>query len=81
MRLIGIACLLIAVKLNEDRHLGIDQCRHECGNEYTNEMIQKTERLVLMVALDFTPTSYPTSFDFAEEILWVFLESDFEKIW
>ena len=45
------------------------------------EMIQKTERLVLMIALDFMPTSYPTSFDFVEEILWLFLETEFEKIW
>lgn len=43
-------------------------------------MIQKTEKLVLMIALDFRPTSYPTCFDFVDEILWRFVENNYEQI-
>lgn len=62
LRLIAVAAVLVAVKLNEDRLLSVQQCVKECNFDYTPEMVIKTERL-LMMNLNFK-LNYPTAIDF-----------------
>jgi hypothetical protein len=69
LRLIAIAGVLVAVKLNEDRLLSVSQCVKECNNDYTPDMIIKTERL-LLVYLNFK-MNYPTSIDFVQFFLYL----------
>ena len=69
LRLIAIASILVAVKLNEDRLLSVNQCVKECNNDYTSEMIIKTERL-LLVYLNFK-INFPTAIDFVQFFLYL----------
>jgi len=62
MKLVGIASILVAVKLNEDKLLSIEQCVKECNSDYTHDMIIKTER-ILLVLLNFR-MNISTSIDF-----------------
>ena len=62
MKLVGIAAILVAVKLNEDRVLSIDQCVRECDHLFDEMMIVKTER-ILLVLLDFR-MNLTTAIDF-----------------
>lgn len=69
LRLIAMASILVAVKLNEDRLLSVSQCVKECNNDYTSEMIIKTERL-LLVYLNFK-INFPTAIDFVQFFLYL----------
>ena len=69
LRLIAIASVLVAVKLNEDRLLSVHQCVKECNNDYSAEMIVKTEKL-LLVYLNFK-MNYPTAIDFVQFFLYL----------
>ena len=69
LRLIGIAAIFVAVKINEDRLLSVDQCVRECNCDYTSEMIKKTERM-LLILLNFK-TNLPTSMDFVQFFLYL----------
>lgn len=69
LRLIAVAAVLVAVKLNEDRLLSLQQCAKDCNFEYSPEMIIKTERL-LLVYLNFK-MDYPTAIDFAQYFLYL----------
>jgi hypothetical protein len=62
LKLIGITAILMAVKINEDRFLSVEQGVNECDNDYSKEMILKMER-VMLIKLDFR-TNLPTAFDF-----------------
>ena len=65
----GIASILVAVKLNEDRLLSIEQCAKECNGDYTHDMIIKTER-ILLVHLNFK-VNISTALDFAQFFLYL----------
>ena len=69
LKLIGIAAILIAVKINEDRMLSVEQCSKECNFDYTQQMIVKTERIMIML-LDFK-TNLPTCMDFLQFLLYL----------
>lgn len=63
MRLIGITAIFLAVKINEDRLLSVEQCVKECNSDYSADMIVKTEK-ILLLTLNFK-TNLPTALDFA----------------
>jgi hypothetical protein len=42
LQLIGIAAVILAVKINEDRILSLQQGSFECNNNYTPAMIEKS---------------------------------------
>jgi len=44
---VAIAAIIVAVKINEDKILSFMQGAIECGNVYTPEMIEKTEKTML----------------------------------
>jgi hypothetical protein len=67
LQLIGIAAILVAVKINEDRLLTFQQAVMECANGFTIEMIEKTERIMLL-QLEFQ-TNVPTPMDFIQFFL------------
>ena len=67
LKLVGIAAILVAVKLNEDRVLSIDQCVRECDSLFDELMIVKTER-ILLVLLDFR-MNLTTAMDFVQFFL------------
>lgn len=69
LKLIGMASILVAVKINEDRLLSIDQCVKECNGDYSHEMIIKTER-ILLVLLDFR-MNISTAIDFVQFFLYL----------
>lgn len=54
--------MILAMKINEDRFLPLSQAAYECGNVYTTEMIEKTERTMLNL-IEFQ-TNIPTPMDF-----------------
>jgi hypothetical protein len=62
LQLIGISSIILAVKLNEDRYLTFMQGANECGNFYSTEMIEKTEKHILC-QLEFQ-TNLPTTIEF-----------------
>ena len=62
MQLLGISALILSVKLNEDRYLSMRQGAEECNNIYSVEMIEKTERMILLL-LQFN-TNLPTPMDY-----------------
>lgn len=64
MKLVGMASILVAVKLNEDKLLSIEQCVKECNGDYTHDMIIKTER-ILLVLLNFR-MNISTAIDFVQ---------------
>ena len=47
IQLVAIAAIIVAVKINEDKILSFMQGAIECGNVYTPEMIEKTEKTML----------------------------------
>jgi hypothetical protein len=67
LQLIGVAAILIGVKINEDRLLTFQQAVMECANAFTIEMIEKTERIMLL-QLEFQ-TNIPTPIDFIQYFL------------
>ena len=69
LKLIGIAAILVAVKLNEDRLLSVRQAAAECNGDYDEDMIIKTERIIL-VQLDFK-INVPTPMDFIQFFLYL----------
>jgi len=68
LQLIGIAAIILAVKINEDRILSLQQGEFECNNNYSTEMIEKTERTMLLL-LEFQ-TNLPTPMDFLQFLLY-----------
>jgi hypothetical protein len=48
LQLVGIAAVILAVKINEDRLLSLQQGEFECNNNYSAAMIEKTERTLLL---------------------------------
>lgn len=62
LQLVGIASVILAVKINEDRILSLQQGALECNMNYTPAMIEKTERSMLL-HLEFQ-TNLPTPMDF-----------------
>lgn len=62
LKLVAISCIIIAVKMNEDKLLSMSQGAQECDFIYDPEMIQKTEKIVL-ITLDFK-LNLPTPLDF-----------------
>jgi hypothetical protein len=75
LKLIGITAILMAVKINEDRFLSVEQGVCECENDYSKEMILKMER-VMLIKLDFR-TNMPTAFDFLQFFLYL-SDQDFD---
>jgi hypothetical protein len=69
LKLIGITAILMAVKINEDRFLSVDQGVCECDSHFPKEMILKTER-VMLIKLDFR-TNVPTAYDFLQFFLYL----------
>ncbi len=69
LRLIGIAAIILAVKLQEEHFLSVDQGVLECNGDFNNIMIQKTERMLLLV-LDFK-TCLPTPIEFTQFLLYL----------
>jgi hypothetical protein len=69
LKLVGIAAILVAVKINEDKLLSIDQCVKECNGDYSPDMIVKTER-ILLVLLDFR-MNLSTAIDFVQFFLYL----------
>jgi Cyclin, N-terminal domain len=69
LRLIGITAIFLAVKINEDRLLSVDQCVRECNSDYSADLIIKTEK-ILLLNLNFK-TNLPTSLDFAQFFLYL----------
>ena len=69
LKLIGIASILVAVKINEDKLLSIEQCVKECNGDYSHEMIVKSER-VLLVLLNFK-MNLSTAIDFVQFFLYL----------
>ena len=47
IQLVGIAAIILAVKINEDKLLSLMQGSMECGGVYTPQMIEKTEKTML----------------------------------
>ena len=79
LRLVGIAAIIIAVKMNEDKLLSMRQASHECDSLYDVDMLQKTEKIIL-VQLDFK-LNLPTPLDFLQFFLYVSDSSfDFSEI-
>jgi hypothetical protein len=48
LQLIGIAAIVLAVKINEDRLLSLEQAAYECNMNYTPQMIVKAESSMLL---------------------------------
>lgn len=69
LKLVGIASILVSVKLNEDRMLSVMQCIKDCNGDYSQEMIIKTEKL-LLIYLNFK-MNVPTAFDFVQFFLYL----------
>ena len=79
LRLVGVSAIFLAVKINEDRLLSVDQCVRECNNDYSAEMIIKTEK-ILLLNLNFK-TNLPTALDFAQFFLYLSHETfDFSDL-
>lgn len=69
LKLIGIAAIIVAVKSLEDRVLSIEQVLQECEGIYDHVIIQKTERMLLLI-LDFN-AFLPTPIDFLSYFLYL----------
>ena len=69
LKLVGIAAVVIAVKVNEDKLLSMASAAYECQGEYDVDMIIKTERIILAL-LDFK-VDLPTAFDFISFFLYI----------
>ena len=69
LQLIGMASIIMAVKINEDRYLSFHQGVYECNMIYTPEMIEKTEKTLLLL-LEFK-TNVPTPVDFIYYLLYL----------
>ena len=68
-QLVGIVCLMLAVKMHEDVVLTQEQGNYECGNAYNTQMIAMVEK-DLITKLDFN-LNYTTSLDFLLQILFL----------
>jgi hypothetical protein len=69
LRLIGMAAIIIAAKVNENVLLNLDAGERECNYEYDMSMIAKTERMMLLL-LNFH-TDLPTVIDFLQLFLYL----------
>lgn len=74
-----MAAILISVKVNEDKLISIAQCVQECNFDYDDQMIIKTERMMLLL-LNFD-TNVPSPIEFIQFLLYLSDQTfDFSEI-
>lgn len=74
LQLVGIASLILAVKMNEDKVFPLEMGAQECNNIYTAEMIEITERTIL--ALMKFKLDVPTVLDFIQFFLYLTISEE-----
>jgi hypothetical protein len=74
LQLIGIAAIILAVKMNENKTFPFELGAQECNNIYTPEMIEITERTMLAM-LKFK-MDIPTVIDFLQFFLFLTIKED-----